>query len=80
MKMFADQAIKKAYLAEMAAGNVECDATITFTDEDFVLGDKQHNRPLFLSGDLGRERINMILLDAGSAVNIIPLKTLRRLG
>ena len=58
----------------------ECAQTITFTDEDLLLGDYEHNRPLFVTGDLAGERIKSILLDAGSAVNILPLKTLKRIG
>lgn len=57
-----------------------CAETITFTDDDMMLGDEQHNRPLFVSGSLGGERINRILLDAGSAVNILPIKTFKKLG
>lgn len=33
-----------------------------------------------MSGDLAGERINRILLDPGSAVSILPIKTLRRIG
>lgn len=42
--------------------------------------DVEHNRPLFVAGNLAEERINRILLDPGSAVNILPLKTLRKIG
>ena len=79
IKALVNEDVRDAYLAE-SAGVAECAETITFTDEDLLLGDRQHNRPLFVSGDLGGERINRILLDAGSAVNILPLKTLQRLG
>jgi hypothetical protein len=57
----------------------ECDDTDTITF-DLMLGEKQHNRPLFVSGDLAGERIGRILQDSGSAVNILPLKTLERIG
>jgi hypothetical protein len=60
----------------------ECNETVTFTDDDLMLGEKQHNRPLFVSGDLAGERVNRILLDPGGAVNvnILPLNTLERIG
>jgi hypothetical protein len=77
IKALVNEDVRDAYLAE-SAGVAECAETITFTDEDLLLGDRQHNRPLFVSGDSGG--INRILLDAGSAVNILPLKTLQRLG
>ena len=76
-----NQSVRERCLEEHARSMaVECDATITFTDDDLMLGDKQHNRPLFVSGDLAGEYVNRIMLDAGSAVNILPLKTLRKIG
>lgn len=71
-----DESVWNMYLAEA----LECDQTITFTDENLLLGNTEHNRPLFVSGDLAGERINRIMLDLGSAVNILPLKTLKRIG
>ena len=69
-----DEAVRDMYLAEID-GAVECNQTITFTDEDLLLGNADHNRPLFVSGNLAGEHINCILLDAGSAVNRLSLKT-----
>ncbi|XP_051117866.1 uncharacterized protein LOC127242389 [Andrographis paniculata] len=57
----------------------EC-ATITFTDEDLVLGSKPHNRPLLVVGYIHEQRINRIFLDGGAAVNVLPLYTLQKLG
>ena len=71
--------IRATYLAQQAE-ILECSETVTFTDDDMMLGEKLHNRPLFVSGDLAGERIGRILLDPGSAVNILPLKTLERVG
>ncbi|CAL8989853.1 unnamed protein product [Prunus brigantina] len=57
-----------------------CMAAITFGEDDFLLGSKSHNRPLYVTGEVGGTTINRILLDCGSAVNLIPLKTLHAIG
>ncbi|KAG5248512.1 Retrotransposon gag protein [Salix suchowensis] len=53
---------------------------ISFNDEDLLLGSKLHNRPLFIKGYVDGKIVNRILVDDGSAVNILPLKTMRELG
>ncbi|KAI5316646.1 hypothetical protein L3X38_036353 [Prunus dulcis] len=57
-----------------------CLAAITFGEDDFLLGSKFHNRPLYVTGEVGGTIINRILLDCGSSVNLIPLKTLHAIG
>ena len=57
----------------------KCCATITFTDEDLQLGSKPHNRPLFVIGYIREQNITRILIDRGSAVNIMPKTTMKRL-
>ncbi|KAH7860917.1 hypothetical protein Vadar_019506 [Vaccinium darrowii] len=47
--------------------------TITLSNEDLLLGATQHNRALFVTRYVGEQRVNRILLDRGSAVNILPL-------
>lgn len=39
-------------------------ATITFTDDDLLLGTAEDNRPLYVTGMIERERI---LIDPGSS-------------
>jgi hypothetical protein len=51
-----------------------------FNDEDLLLGDKKHNRPLFMFGDIDDLPINRIMVDAGSAINLLPLHTLKKIG
>ncbi|KAL0387697.1 UNVERIFIED_CONTAM: hypothetical protein Sradi_2651500 [Sesamum radiatum] len=58
----------------------DCMSTITFTDEDLLLGSKPHNRPLFIAGCVREQKVNRILIDGGSAVNILPLRILKELG
>jgi len=57
-----------------------CMACITLTDEDMQLGSTDHNRPLYVTGIIGDKRINRILLDCGSTVNLLPLRVLRAMG
>ncbi|KAL0442180.1 UNVERIFIED_CONTAM: hypothetical protein Sradi_0156900 [Sesamum radiatum] len=58
----------------------DCISTITFTDEDLLLGSKPHNCPLFVAGYVREQKVNRILIDGGSAVNISPLQILKELG
>ncbi|CAL8990815.1 unnamed protein product, partial [Prunus brigantina] len=55
-------------------------ASITFTDEDLLLGSKPHNRPLFMSGYVRQQKLSHMLVDGGSAVNIMPKSTMMKLG
>lgn len=63
-----------------ANNSVSCVANITFTDEDLLLGSTPHNRPLFVTGYTREQRVNRVLLDGGSAVNILLLRTMKELG
>ena len=65
---------------EAVALCAHCCDKMTFADEDLLLGSKPHNRPLFVSGYTRGERVSRILIDDGSAVNIMPKGTMRRLG
>jgi len=42
-------------------GCVACMAYVTFSDEDLQLGSANQNRPLYVTGRIGDERINRIL-------------------
>jgi hypothetical protein len=50
---------------------------IKFTDDDLLIGISDHNRPLYITGNYGGQKIGRILVDAGSSINIMPLKTLK---
>ena len=49
---------------------------INFMDEDLLLGSKPHNRPLFVSGYVREHKVNRMLVDGGSAINIMPKSTM----
>ncbi|PIN05644.1 hypothetical protein CDL12_21814 [Handroanthus impetiginosus] len=75
--------VKTAYIIsceEKSPRSVPCCATITFSDEDLLLGSKPHNRPLFVSGFMREQKVNRILIDGESAVNIMPKSTMKKLG
>ncbi|KAL4650239.1 hypothetical protein ACB092_01G073000 [Castanea dentata] len=57
-----------------------CSPDLTFTDEDLLIGPKPHNRPLYVSGYVREQKIDRILIDGGSAINILSKMTMRRLG
>ncbi|KAL0290922.1 UNVERIFIED_CONTAM: hypothetical protein Scaly_2654100 [Sesamum calycinum] len=56
-----------------------CCTTLSFTDEDLLLGSKSHNRPLFILGFIQEQKINCILI-GGSTVNTMPKSTMKKLG
>jgi hypothetical protein len=51
-----------------------------FNDEDLLLGNKKHNMPLFMFGDIDDLPINHIMVDSGSAINLLLLCTLKKIG
>jgi hypothetical protein len=57
-----------------------CTTEISFNNEDSLLGSKLYNRSLFIKGYVDEKMMNRILVDDGSAVNILPLKTMKELG
>ncbi|KAH0665732.1 hypothetical protein KY285_026938 [Solanum tuberosum] len=57
-----------------------CMAKITFSDDDLMFGDTFHNRPLFMVGFAREKRVNRILVDGGSGINILPIRTIKELG
>ena len=53
-----------------------CYDTVTFTDEDLLLGSKPHNPPHFISGYVKEHKVNCMLVDGGSAISIMPKSTM----
>ncbi|KAJ1696334.1 hypothetical protein LUZ63_004846 [Rhynchospora breviuscula] len=72
----------QAYFAEKSmqeALYIDQTAAITFDDNDLLVGTSEHNRPLYITGITSGSKVNRILVDPGSSINILPLKTLRQL-
>ncbi|KAH0636782.1 hypothetical protein KY285_036491 [Solanum tuberosum] len=57
-----------------------CMAKITFSDDDLLFGDTFHNRPLFMVGFSREKKVNRILIDGGSGINIILIRIMKELG
>ena len=54
-----------------------CMAKIIFSDDDLLFGDIFHNCPLFIEGFMRDKRVNRILVDGGSGINILPIRTIK---
>jgi len=79
-KLYAD---KVKAVKEPAKLPVQCatyNTAVSFTDEDLLLGSKPHNRPLFVTGYIRGQKVKRILVDGGSAINIMPKSTMNDLG
>jgi len=57
-----------------------CNTAITFTDDDLLLRSKHHNHPLFVVGYIKEQKVDHILVDGGSTVNIMPKSIMHDLG
>ncbi|XP_070039298.1 uncharacterized protein [Nicotiana tomentosiformis] len=57
-----------------------CEEKVTFTNDDLILGDTPHNCPVYLVGYMHDERVNQILFNGGSSMNILPIRTVKELG
>ncbi|KAL0410878.1 UNVERIFIED_CONTAM: hypothetical protein Slati_3677500 [Sesamum latifolium] len=68
------------YFSNVKISDEESMSAITFTDKDLLLGSKPHNRLLFVTCYAREQKVNRILIDGGSAVNILPLHTMKDLG
>lgn len=56
------------------------DAKLTFPNDDLLLGEIVHNRPLYMVGFVRGHKVNRIMVDDGSGVNILPIRTVKELG
>jgi hypothetical protein len=53
---------------------------ITFKEKDNMVDDGDHNRPLYIEGNIGAVHLHRILIDHGSTMNIVPIRSLMRVG
>jgi hypothetical protein len=74
----------KRYEVTMAKHQIVCNYLstneITFTEDDKVIADDNHNLPLYMEGNIGTAHLRRILIDHGSAVSILPIRSLTRVG
>jgi len=72
--------LKDAPLMRSPAQCATYNTAVTFLDDDLLLGSKPYNRPWFIIGYIRGQMVNRILVDGGSAVNIMPKSTMNDLG
>jgi hypothetical protein len=74
----------EVYEIDMAKHNLLCNSVefnqITFAEDDKVLECDDRNRPLYIEGNIASAHLQRILIDPGSAVNILPVCSLARAG
>jgi hypothetical protein len=78
------EALRKpeVYEIDMVKNNLLCNSVefnqITFAEDDKVLECDDHNHPLYIEGNIASAHLRRILIDPGSAVNILPVRSLTR--
>jgi len=79
-KTLIEPVMKESHAHSSNLAHGVCITEISFNDEDLLLGSKLHNRLSFIKGYVDEKMVNRILVDDGSAVNMLPLKTMKELG
>ena len=79
-KLYADRVKAVKEPAKLLAQCATCNTAVSFTDEDLLLGSKPHNCLLFITGYIRGQKVKRILVDGGSAINIMPKSTMNDLG
>ncbi|MGV8048474.1 hypothetical protein PJP07_30190, partial [Mycobacterium kansasii] len=79
----SDHDIRDALLTEMKnerhREQADCLQVISFSDNDLI-SEAEHNRPLMIEGYICGKKIKRIMIDNGSAVNLLPLSLINKLG
>jgi hypothetical protein len=74
----------EVYEIDMVKHNLLCNSVefnqITFAKDDKVLECDDHNRPLYIEGNIASAHLWCILIDLGSVVNILPVRSLTQAG
>jgi hypothetical protein len=74
----------EVYEIDMAKHNLLCNSVefnqITFAEDDKVLECDDHNCPLYIEGNIAFAHLWRILIDPGSVVNILQVRSLTRVG
>jgi len=78
-KTLIEPVIKESHDPSSNLPHGVCITEISFNDEDLLVGSKLYNLSLFIKRYVDEKMMNRILMDDGSAVNILPLKTMKEL-
>ena len=76
-ELYADRLKNVKELSEISIQCASCNTTVTFTNDDILLGPKPHNHPLFVTGYI---KEYCIVIDGGSTIDIMPKSTMNHLG
>jgi len=79
-KFYADEVKAIKELVKLLTQCVTCNTTIAFINNDLLLRSKPHNSLLFVTGYIRGENVKCILVDGGSAINLMPKSTMNDLG
>jgi len=79
-KVYVEKVKGAAEISDTPLQCASCNTTVTFTDNNLLLGSKHHNRPLFVACYVKEQKVDRILADGGSVVNIMPKSTMHDLG
>jgi len=78
-KLYVDKVKAVKEPAKLPTQYATCNMAVSFTDEDLLLGSKPHNHPLFVTGYIRGQKVNRILVDGASSINIMPKSTMNDL-
>ena len=79
-KLYVDKLKAVEELAKFSTQCATCNKAVSFTDEDLLLGSKPHNHSLFVTSYIWGQKVKHILVNGGSAINIMPKSTINDLG
>jgi len=79
-EIYAERVKVVIEMSETPVQCASCNMVVTFKDDDLLPGSKPHNRPLFVAGYIKEQKVDRILIDGGSAINIMPKSTMHDLG
>jgi len=80
LELYADMVKDAGPSVKDAAQYIACNTTITFFNNDLLLGPKPHNHPLLVTSYIKEQKVKRILVDGGFAVNIMHKSTMNDLG
>jgi len=80
LKLYGDKVKDVGGSTESPIQCVSCNTAVTFTNDDLLLGSKPHNRSLFVTGYIREQKVRHILINGGSAINIMPKSIINDLG
>jgi len=66
--------------AKLLTPSAPYNMVVSFTDKDLLHGCKPHNRSLFVTGYIQGQKVKHILVDDGSAINVMPKSYTNDLG